>query len=54
MAKLVYRKYPKFVQTLNQWYLVYNRTMEQIAQMEKEGTILVIRPKQALQIRKEC
>lgn len=50
LSKLIYRKYPKFVKTLNERYLVYNRTMERIEKMEKAGTIFVIRPKQALEI----
>uniref|UniRef100_UPI0040567041 patatin-like phospholipase family protein n=1 Tax=Agathobacter sp. TaxID=2021311 RepID=UPI0040567041 len=50
LSKLVYRKYPKFVQALSQRYFIYNRTMERIARMEKEGSVFVIRPKKALQI----
>lgn len=50
LSKLIYRKYPKFVQTLNERYLVYNHTMKQIEKMEKAGEIFVIRPNQHLQI----
>ena len=50
LAKLVYRKYPNFVKALTSRADTYNITMEKIEQMEKDGTILVIRPAEPLNI----
>ena len=50
LSSIFYSKYPKFIQTLNQRYLNYNETMEKINQMEKAGTVLVIRPEETLNI----
>ena len=44
MAKLVYKKYPKLVEAINTRYIQYNKTMEKIEQLEKEGKIFVFRP----------
>lgn len=44
IAKLVYGKYPKLVETINTRYLQYNKTMDKIEQLEKEGKIFVFRP----------
>ena len=43
-AKLCYRKYPKFADALINRHTEYNKTMEKIEAMEKEGSIFVIRP----------
>lgn len=50
LAKLVYRKYPKFVQTLLSRHTNYNKTVEEIVEMEKKGEIFVIRPERSLDI----
>ena len=39
-----YRKYPKFVEALANRHINYNRTLDELGVMEKEGRILVIRP----------
>ena len=44
LAKLVYRKYPKFAETLINRHVMYNATLEKIEELEKEGKIFVIRP----------
>ena len=50
MAKMVYRKYPKFVNALLNRHAVYNGTVEKILEMEKSGEIFVIRPSRDLEI----
>lgn len=50
LAKAFYGRYPEFVKTLRQRYLVYNRTLEEIRKLEKEGEIFVIRPSVRLNI----
>ncbi len=48
LAKLVYRKYPNFTETLLRRHEMYNQTVERITQAEKEGSVFVIRPSSAL------
>lgn len=50
LAKLVYRKYPKFVATLLGRADAYNKMAEDIQQMEAKGEIFIIRPKTPLEI----
>ena len=50
IAKLVYRKYPKLVEAINTRYLQYNKTMEKIEKLEKEGKIFVFRPSRKVDI----
>ncbi len=50
MNGIVYRKYPRFVQTVNQRHVHYNQTIRQIEEMEAAGEIFVIRPSQELTI----
>ncbi len=50
LAKLFYRKYPKFVKRLEARSEEYNRMVEDIQTMEEEGEIFVIRPKRPLDI----
>lgn len=45
-----YRKYPEFVKALSNRHIEYNKTMRKIEQMEKEGKVLVIRPRDPLSI----
>lgn len=50
LSSIFYRKYPEFAKLLKKRYLNYNETMEKIEQMEKEESVLVIRPENALNI----
>ncbi len=50
IARAFYRKYPKFVETLKNRPEVYNRNVEDIIELEKQGKIFVIRPSRALDI----
>lgn len=45
-----YRKYPEFVKALSNRHIEYNKTMHKIEQLEKEGKVLVIRPRNPLSI----
>ena len=42
--KLVYRKYPNFIRTMEHRHQKYNACLEKIDQLEKEGRAMVIRP----------
>lgn len=44
MAKLCYRKYPNLAKALMRRGQVYNRQMDQIERLEKQGKVFVIRP----------
>lgn len=50
LIRAFYHKYPNFVKTLSKRHLVYNRTIEKIHSLEKEGSIFVIRPSVELTI----
>ncbi len=52
LAKLYYRKYPKFVQAINTRYNNYNNTVEKIIDMENKKEIFVIRPSKILHIKR--
>lgn len=43
-ARIFYRKYPKFVKTLESRPEVYNATVKEIEELEKTGQAFVIRP----------
>ncbi|MDO4262432.1 MAG: patatin family protein [Eubacteriales bacterium] len=43
-ARIAYRAYPEFVKAMEERYLHYNRTMEEIERMEAAGEIAVVRP----------
>lgn len=50
LMKLYYRRYPKLVQVIATRHVHYNATLELIAQQERTGDTLVIRPVLALPI----
>lgn len=50
MLKLIYHKYPKFVDMVWGRAQKYNQSMEMVARMEKEGNALVLRPLDSLHL----
>lgn len=44
LAKLMYRNYPAFAKVQANRYLEYNRQVERVLELEKEGSVFVIRP----------
>lgn len=50
MAELRYRRYPRFSEALKKRHLVYNQTLKEIREMEKNGVVFVIRPSEKLTI----
>lgn len=44
IARKVYRKYPAFIQAMEERYRRYNQTLAELARLEKEGEILIVRP----------
>ncbi len=50
LAKLLYRKYPAFLETMANRHTAYNATVEEIERLEEAGEIFVIRPSEDLRI----
>lgn len=44
IIKKVYRHYPKFIHALETRHINYNRTLNELSLMEKEGSVFIIRP----------
>ncbi len=44
MAKLMYRRYPAFARVQAERYREYNRQVERVLELEREGKVFVIRP----------
>ena len=51
LAKLVYRKYPKFAQAIINRATMYNHELDFVAEQEKEGNTLVFRPSRFINIK---
>lgn len=39
-----YKKYPAFIKTLSNRHIDYNKTLQELEEMEKEGKVFIIRP----------
>ena len=50
--KIYYRKYPNFVEAINNRYKIYNEEIEKVSKLEKEGKVLVIRPSKLVKIKR--
>lgn len=50
LMRLSLRKYPKMIEALDQRHLMYNQQLEYVAQAEREGRCLVIRPDEKIPI----
>ena len=52
LFNLIYRKYPNFVNTINNRPIEYNKTLEDIIELEKQNKIFVIRPSKKINIKR--
>ncbi len=52
LAKLVYGKYPRFVEAILRRHEMYNRELEEIETLEKSGELVLIRPSRFIKISK--
>ena len=50
MIRRSYKKYPKFIKALETRHIAYNRTLDELALMEKEGSVFLIRPSSPVEI----
>lgn len=46
----IYKQYPSFIKTLNLRHLKYNHTLDKIAYLEKEGSVIVVAPETPLNV----
>lgn len=52
LAKLKYKKYPNFIKTIEDRYLMYNDELDKISKLEKDNKIFVIRPSRKVNIKR--
>lgn len=45
-----YKKYPKFIEAIARRHINYNKTLDELALMEKRGEVFIIRPKTPVSI----
>jgi predicted patatin/cPLA2 family phospholipase len=50
LIRIVYRKYPNMVKSFLERTERYNRTLDELEQLEKEGRVFIIRPESALKV----
>ena len=50
LAKIIYRKYPNVVKTLENRHEIYNRQVALCEKLEKEGKAIIIRPKNPIKV----
>jgi len=49
-AKFFYKKYPNLINTINSRYIMYNKQIAFIEELEKKGKIVVVRPSEKIKI----
>lgn len=52
LAKLFYKNYPRFIETLLNRHTVYNETLRRIDELEQAGEVFVLRPSEDLGIKR--
>lgn len=52
LIRRVFQKYPGFVEAAARRHLVYNRELDEISRLERQGEIFVIRPSRRVKIRR--
>ena len=52
LAKLRYKKYPKFIEAILNRHKMYNQEVEKLQKLEESGEVLVIRPSRLIKISK--
>lgn len=52
LMRLKYRKYPRFIKAIAERHIMYNDTLDYIAEREEKGALLVIRPEEKLPVGK--
>lgn len=52
IPKIYYHKYPNLVNSINNRYLLYNKQLDTIEKLEKDGKIFIIRPSRLVNIKR--
>lgn len=52
LLNLKYKKYPKLIEAIENRYKMYNETLEYIEKQENSGKIFVIRPEEAIEVKR--
>ena len=52
VIRRAFREYPEFVEAARRRHLVYNRELDEIQRLEREGQVYVIRPSRLIKIRR--
>ena len=52
LARMVYRKYPEFIQAIAERYKMYNAELDFVEAQENQGNALVLRPSETIKIGK--
>ena len=50
LARIMYRKYPKFAAAVKNRHIMYNRELAEIEELQRQGEVLVIRPSRDIKI----
>lgn len=50
LAKVHLKRYPMLVKTMKQRYSIYNKTLDYLNKLEKEGKVFILRPKVPLKV----
>lgn len=50
LIKMIYRKYPKMVEALKNRADSYNQTLDLLLELEAEGKVFIIRPKEPVKV----
>lgn len=52
LLNMKYKKYPKLIEAIENRYKMYNETLEYIEKQENSGKIFVIRPEEAIEVKR--
>lgn len=50
LGKVMYRKYPKLREAIKNRHIIYNKSVEELEKLEKEGKVFLIRPESKIPI----
>lgn len=52
LAKVVYKEYPKLIETMSKRYKIYNKSVDEVEFLNNEGEIFLIRPSKYIKIKR--
>ncbi len=51
LARIIYRRFPKFIKAIEKRHIMYNNELQDIENMQKKGEVFVIRPSKLIDIK---